>query len=553
MKMINNFLRIACLSGILLVMIGSCKKTKDQELNLPRQFMPGDIDVTAGETEAKLVWSASLFATPDVPYTVEISTDTLFQSAPHLTRVTNAPQLTLSENDIDIEVKYFARIKTNSVNTTAESGWVYSNSFRITGEQIFFTVLDGELKDKKVTLRWREYADLTKIILTTTGGSPIEVPLTATDVTDKFKIVEGLTAQTTYTASIFQNALRKGIINFTTKEPSIYTTVLTSADNLVDAVAAAADGDMIGLEPGTYNAVDGTGAFVNLVVAQKSITLASVSGNPADTKVNFKEITLKGTGAGIKVMGIGFDGLAAGSASAYFLNLVGLTGDSEAADFKSIEVDNCTVSNMGNCFLRANRAGNNAHKIDKIKVNNSIISDSRYLSAYTFFTMDKLEFKSLELVNSTFYRLGRAFIGYSTNITVPVVPSVIIDHCTINSFGRDGRNNFFADANANQLNLEITNTIIANTPMAGQTTGTSLIRGSVATASMTNSNTFNLSDGVIPIATNLTFPALVTQQNNKTENLGWTESTNDFTLPVLSELRTSGSAGGPVGDPRWAF
>lgn len=552
MKMINNFFRTAFLPAVLLVVVGSCKKTKDQELNLPRQFMPGEIQVTAGETEAKLVWPASLFTSADVPYTVEVSTDTLFQSAPHLTKVTNAPELTLSETEIDIEVKYFARVKTGAVNTTAESRWVHSSGFRITGEQILFPVLDGELKDKKVTLRWREYADLTKIILTPDGGSPMEIPLTATDVSDEFKLIEGLSPQTTYTATIFQNALRKGIIRFTTKEPSIYTTVLTATDNLVDAVAAAADGDMIGLEPGTYNSVDGTGAFANLVISQKSITIASVSGNPADTKVNFREITLKGTGAGVKVSGITFDGLAAGSQSAYFLNLVGLNADNEASEFEIIEVDNCVVSNMGNCFLRGNRGANNAHKIDKIKVNNSIVSDSRYLSAYTFFTIDKLEFKSLELTNSTFSRLGRAFIGYSTNLTVPVVPSVIIDRCTINSFGRDGRNNFFLDANANQLNLAITNSIIANTPMAGQTTGVSLVRASGATASMTNANTFNLSDGATP-ATDLSFPALITQQNNKAVNLGWTESTNDFTLPILSELRTSSSVNGPVGDPRWAF
>src|SRR5215217_5449325 len=126
-----NFFRIVFLPAVLLVFLGSCKKTKDQELNLPRQFKPGDIKVTAGETQAKLAWPASLFTVADAPYTVEVSTDTLFQSAPHLTKVTNTPALTLTENDIAIEVKYFARVKANAVNTTAESGWVRSNSFRI--------------------------------------------------------------------------------------------------------------------------------------------------------------------------------------------------------------------------------------------------------------------------------------------------------------------------------------------------------------------------------------------------------------------------------------
>src|SRR5690606_26763273 len=128
--------------------------------------------------------------------------------------------------------------------------------------------------------------------------------------------------------------------------------------------------------------------------------------------------------------------------------------------------------------------------IDTIRVFNSVVMDSRYLSAYTFFTMEKLEFKSLELFNSTFNRLGRAFIGYSTNITVATPPRIIIDRCTINSFGRDARNNFFIDNNGNTGDLSMTNSIIANTPMSGQTVGTSLYRGTNTTAIMSNVNSF---------------------------------------------------------------
>jgi hypothetical protein len=422
----------------------------------------------------------------------------------------------------------------------------------ITGEQILFTPLDAELKDKSVTLRWRPTNGLTRIVLTPAGGSAETITLTADDLSASLKLIENLSALTTYTAAIYAGNVRKGILTFTTKEPSIYTIVLNPGDDLVATVAAAANGDLIGLNPGTYNCVDGGGAFVNLVVEQKMVSIASVSGNPNDTKVNYREVTLKGTGAGVRLQGIGFDGLAAGANSLYFLNLVGLNSDSEAADFGNIEVNNCLVSNMGNCFFRGNRAANNAHKIDTIRVINSIVSDSRYLNAYTFFTMEKLEFESVELINSTFNRLGRAFIGFSTNITLGTPPRILIDQCTINSVGRDGRNNFLVDLNANTLNLTISNSIIANTPMPGQTTGTSLVRAGSAVALLRNSNYFNLSDGAAT-PTALSFPAQVSQQNVTTENLGWTNDTNDFTLPAASPLRTASSSGGPIGDPRWAF
>lgn len=534
-----------------LILWSGCTKTEEEPV-LPRQFKPGDFTIQAGETQARLQWGASQFAAPGTKYRLEVSTDTNFAAAAPISVELEENVYVLTEADLEVEVKYFARVKANAINTTDESGWVHSNGFMITGEQIFFPILDAELKDKSVTLRWRPTNGLTRIALTPDGGAVQNITLDAADNTAALKLITGLTAETNYTAAIYAGNVRKGIISFTTKEPSIYTTVLTPADNLVDAVAAAADGDMIGLEPGTYECVDATSAYVNLVIEQKSITIASVSGNPADTKVNYKEITLKGTGAGVKLLGISFDGLAAGSGSLYFLNLVGMNSDSEASDFRSIEVNNCVVSNMGNCFFRGNRAANNAHKLDTMRILNSVIKDSRYLSAYTFFTMDKLEFESLELVNSTFHRLGRAFIGYSTNITVPLSPRILIDQCTINSFGRDGRNNFFIDMNANQCNLTISNSIIANTPMPGQTTGTSLIRGGNAVATMSFSNYFNLSDGAVT-PTDLSWPALVTQQNVSMENLGWNNDTDDFTLPGASPLRTAGSSGGPIGDPRWAF
>lgn len=547
----NSRINSSLLVLMALILWSGCTKTEEEPV-LPRQFKPGDFTIQAGETQARLQWGASQFAAPGTKYRLEVSTDTNFAAAAPISVELEENVYVLTEADLEVEVKYFARVKANAINTTDESGWVHSNGFMITGEQIFFPILDAELKDKSVTLRWRPTNGLTRIALTPDGGAVQNITLDAADNTAALKLITGLTAETNYTAAIYAGNVRKGIISFTTKEPSIYTTVLTPADNLVDAVAAAADGDMIGLEPGTYECVDATSAYVNLVIEQKSITIASVSGNPADTKVNYKEITLKGTGAGVKLLGISFDGLAAGSGSLYFLNLVGMNSDSEASDFRSIEVNNCVVSNMGNCFFRGNRAANNAHKLDTMRILNSVIKDSRYLSAYTFFTMDKLEFESLELVNSTFHRLGRAFIGYSTNITVPLSPRILIDQCTINSFGRDGRNNFFIDMNANQCNLTISNSIIANTPMPGQTTGTSLIRGGNAVATMSFSNYFNLSDGAVT-PTDLSWPALVTQQNVSMENLGWNNDTDDFTLPGASPLRTAGSSGGPIGDPRWAF
>jgi hypothetical protein len=555
MKRITNNISGLAIIFLFAILALSCEKDKEETFTPDRIFTPGRISATSGETNAKLEWSSSLYLTDSATYIVEVGKDSLLTGTIDYTTETKALSLNITDKNIQIKTKYFARIKAKGQGTAAESKWEYSPSFGIKGEQIFLNVNDADLKDKSALLKWRTMPGLTKIVLTPAMGAPIDVPLDPADVTAMQKLITGLTPKMAYLAEIFQGTLSKGITGFITKEPSIYAVILSPGDDLVSAVANAANGDVIGLEQGTYSCVDNAAAYVNLVIAQKSITIQSISGDPTKTKVNFKEITLKGTGAGVTLKGIEFDGAPANATSAqalYFLNLVGMASDAEAATFTNIIVDNCIIHNIGNCLLRGNRAATNAHKIGTMRFNNSRIYDCLFLNAYTFFTIEKLEFTKLELTNSTFYNLGRAVIGWSTSITVGTPPSILIDQCTINNWGRDARNNFFIDAITNPVIITIQNSIIANTPYTGQTTGTTLVRASAAvTSTLAYTNTFKLTNGASP-AVALTFPAILTPQNNKTIDLGWDGTTTNFTLPVGSELRTSSSTGGPVGDLRWA-
>jgi len=553
MKRITNNINGLAIIFLFAILALSCEKDKEESFAPDRIFTPGRISATSNETNAKLEWSSSLYLSDSATYVVEVGRDSLLTGTIDYTTETKALSLTITDKNIQIKTKYFARIKAKGQGTAADAKWEYSPSFGIKGEQIFQNVLDADLKDKSVLLKWRTMPGLTKIVLTPAVGTPIDVALDAADVTAMQKLITGLTPKMAYLAEIFQGTLSKGITGFVTKEPSIYTVVLTSADNLVTAVANAANGDVIGLQPGTYNCVDNTSAYVNLVVAQKSITIQSVSNNPTDTKVNFKEVTVKGTGAGITLKGIEFDGTL--GAAAYFLNLAGMTTDAEAATFTSIIVDNCIVKNVANCFIRADRGANASdHKINLIKVSNSIASNSATASTYVFFTINKLQFSKLELVNSTFHSMGRAFVSCNATLTSPK-PTILIDQCTINNFGSGGtsRNYTIFDANANPVDLTIQNCIIANAPITGQTLGNAAVRAGAATTTMlfSNNNTFNLTNGASP-AVALTFPAAMTMQNNKTIALGWDGTTTNFTLPVGSELRTSSTTGGPIGDPRWA-
>lgn len=544
------------LPALLVLFALSCEKKIEQEFVPERMFMPGDIVATNGETSVKLQWRNSLF-TETIPesYTVQIAKDSLFAGAIDHTVETDTNAITITDAVLTVKQKYFARVKANALGSSAESKWVNSSGFLITGEQIFLAINDAELKDKSVVLKWRVTPGITKIVLTPDGGAAADHTVAAGEATAGSKLITGLTPKTKYKAEIFAGTLPKGLINFETKELSLYTVRLSPGQSLFDAVTAAANNDVIGLEPGTYDIKDGAGVFANLAILQKTISIVSVSNDPTNTKVNFREITLRGTGAGVTLKGIEFDGApstAAGQQALYFLNLTGATTDDGASTFTDIIVENCIVHDMGNDFLRGNRAANNAHKINSVKVKSSRLYNSAMINNnYTFLQINKLEFQAIEFTNSTLYNLGRGLIDWDANITVPGTPYILIDQCTINNLGLAGLDNSLLDLNANAISVTIRNSIIGNIPYPGQTVGNNLMRGANSTVTVTHTNYFKFSNGAAtPIA--LTFPATVALVNTKTIDLGWISTTTDFSLPAGHELRTSGTSGGAVGDPRWA-
>jgi len=556
MKKTFNIPILVFTAAIMLLPALSCKKKELGPFEPDRMFMPGAIEATNGETQVILKWAPSLFAEHVAEeYTVEIAEDQQFQGAIIHSVVTDSNAVIITDAHIPIKTILFARVKANATGKSAESYWVYSDGFQITGEQIFQPIHDLKLKDKSVVLTWRATNGLTKIVVTPDGGAPLEYALTDQDRDARSKLIDGLTPETQYTAEIFQGTVSKGFITFTTRQELVYAVVLSPGDDLAAAVAAAANGDVIGLEPGVYDIKGGGANYVNLVVQEKTVSIVSVSDDPTDTKVNFKEITLRGSGAGIRLRGIEFDGApanTAGDQALYFLNLTGPGSDAGAAQFTDIIVENCIVHDMGNCFLRGNRANANDHKINSIVINYSEVYNSAAINNnYTFFQINKLEFASLQMRNSTLYRLGRGLIDWDANMSTATTPEILIHQCTINSLGQAGLDNSLVDLNANVANLTFRNSIIANIPLDGQTVGDNLMRVGSATARVTHCNIFNLSNGAAT-PKELSFPGTVALENNKAINLGWTGSTTDFTLPPGHELRTSANNGGPVGDPKWA-
>lgn len=187
-------------------------------------------------------------------------------------------------------------------------------------------------------------------------------------------------------------------------------------------------------------------------------------------------------------------------------------------------------------------------------MSNSWLRD-HLVANYHVFHLDKLEFREMEISNSTFSNVGsRGFIGWATNIPMPAPPVIRVDNVTINGIGSSNRNHTLLDANNNQVDFRMRNSILVNMPFEGQTVGALLGRANSDSPQVlfANNNLSKLSTGgADPVE--LTFPALFSQQNISGIDLNWTQNSSNLTLPAGSPLRTAGTNGGPIGDPRWAF
>jgi hypothetical protein len=529
-----------------LATVAGCKKYNTSDISGPeRLFKPGSVSVSAGQTSAKVTWTNSIQATPGVKYsyTAQFSRDTTFATV-DFTMKSDTTGVTATNDSLKVRTTYWVRVKTNAVNNQPESKWAESSHFQISGEQFFLAVRDLEIKETSVTLRFTNTPGLTKITMTPPTGSPFDVALTATDLTAGLKVITGLTPNTHYNAELYAGTKSKGYTSFTTLVATTYTTILNSGADINAAIAAAADGAIIGLNPGSYT----TGANTTPIL-KKTVTLKSTSGNPYDTKILFKEMTLKGTGAGLNVSGIEMDGST--NAAAYFVNCTGALADAELCNYTNVTVDNCYIHDVTTALFRGNRGtAVGDYKINTVSFTRSICYNIGSLLNFTCFTFDKMQFGSFVASKSTFYNFGNQFLTYATTMTAPT-PTISVDLCTMNNFGASSKN-IFINAGANIVAISMTNSIFGNAPRpAGGVAAASINATSTsATIAFNNNDTFKLFTAAggttaVTLPTNAGF--------GQTVDPGWTATTTDFTLAVGSPLRTASPTSGPIGDPRWAY
>ena len=566
MKTYQNQFSIVSIAGICLIILGTfnsaCKKNFTgtvEDTSVNRSFSPSGLSISTNRDSAKFKWTAPLYALKGLTYTLELSTDSLFGKTDYSVTVDTVKALFI-DPQIKLNTPYFTRVRANAFDGRNASSYLYApRSFRLNGQQYLRVVRDFEVTPNSVLIHWfinDQTKDLTNITFTPASGNAINTTLAAADVTAGLKNITGLTPGTRYTVQLLAGSKSKGLTSITTPEAPVYTTILSSGGNLAAAITAAANGDVIGLNPGTYNLTS-----INYIT-QKSITIRSTSNNPRDTKINSRELDLSGDGAGLTLVGVEVNGNYSGTSyGSTFLILVGSQATTNlAATFGNVRIDNCIIHDYTRCVFIGNLGVTaNAQKIGTIGFNNSIFYniDQANTSGYYMFSMEKLEFKSFAISKSTLYNMGEGLINISTALAAPAnlaaAPVITIDYSTFN--GIAGNTKYaFMDANTNLVTFNFNNSIVANTPLSGSVNSTAIRASNTQNAlSFSNNNYFKLN--ITPGGSALSLTGLA-QNNNQRIDLGWTVATTNFFLTPTSTntpIFSASSNGSTIGDPRWAY
>lgn len=561
MKIKQNNTLLYLLALVLAVVAGSCKKGFDgliEDASVNRSFTPSNLSVSTVKDSAKFRWTAPLYTGLDVKYTLELSKDSLFSTIDYST-ITDTTAAVILDPVIKLNTSYFARVRVNEYKDKTPSNYVMlTRSFRLTGQQYFKVIRDNDITTTTALLHWytgTQTSGLTQLAIIKEGTDTVKVNIETAEVASGQKTITGLQPKTKYTIQLLAGAKSKGLISFSTPDVATFTTVLSPTDNLASAITDAADGDVIGLNPGTYNLSSIT------YIIQKKISIRSLSNNPLDTKVLSREINLVGDSAGITLSGIEFNGNYSGTSyGTTFMQLMGSQAtNSVAAAFRNITIDNCIIHDYLRAIIRGNYgASANTQSIGSISINNTQVYniDQANSQGYYMFSLEKLQLNSLSITKSTLNSVGQGLINISTNLstTTGIVPVISLDYCTFNNFGGGSSKYAFIDANANKVIFRFTNSIVANTPISGSLQAAAFRASNTANElSFSNNNYFRLLTATGGAALNLTGLA---QANDISVDLGWTSNTMNFSLAALSidhPVLFASTSGSAVGDPRWAY
>ncbi|WP_052072370.1 DUF4957 domain-containing protein [Sphingobacterium deserti] len=263
------------------------------ELNLDRALSPtGVLAQVVNRTSVRLQWNKMHNADS---YVVEIFDNPTFtgEAAMRIDDVQYA-QLPLIVPGLNGETAYTVRIQAIGSNAPSKFS---TATFTTDTEQILQAIDPDKLTSSSVVLNWPATVMATSIVI---SPGNIERPVTAEEVRAGEAMIGGLQSNVTYTARLVNGNRTRGTMTFTTLLGD-NVTMVDPGQNLADVIAAAKDGDLLALEPGTYVinsdlTVDKNITIQGFRTADKPILRGAAFKLSKGIGFELKDLVLDGTG-----------------------------------------------------------------------------------------------------------------------------------------------------------------------------------------------------------------------------------------------------------------
>jgi hypothetical protein len=433
------------------------------------------------------------------------------------TRTVEPEELPIQESFFG-DTQYSARVKAVTTDGIEDSKWS-AVTIRTSPEQIFLPLANADIGINEVTLNWPAGEFVTRFVA---NPGNIEQTITAGEVAAGEATITGLNYYTNYTVTMYAGNSQRGNIVFKTlMDPDCPTCVkLNSGEDIIAAIAGAADGSTIVLASGTYSP--------GQIVVSKSITLQA--------EVYYQRPLVNGQIAcnaavnSIAVRDIIFDGTA--SVGQFFLTQTG-------CNLTTLTVDGSEIRNYTNSLISANVAG---------AVFGDVNISNCYAHSITGGGGDGIDFRqgtitSLTVQNCTFASGFRTFLRMQLACNVSFIKNTFYKVCigTI-----DGNNAGLFRVNSASSTFEVSSCLFVET---GRSDADPAVNGGVwcrsnnmgvAAPVYSNNNIFscyNIYAGLYTSASEVSATEL---------SPGFVDAANgDFTVTnqVLIDRE--------VGDPRW--
>lgn len=337
---------------LLTLLVLSCGYNEEviDELSIKREFAP--VGLTArirNQTSVELNWTKDDRLTN---YVVEFSADD-----PNFTTIFKTEQVTVDQLPIQIrlegETVYSIRVKAISLRGLDDSSWAVVTARTLT-EQIMLPSQAGDIKPLEAILRWEAGLNVTHFILE--PGS-IRYDLSAQEKAAGIATISGLTQETLYTATLYNNSKIRGTSEFLTGIDVGNNTLVLPTDDIFQMIANASSGDILLFEQGDYT------SQIGRITLNKSITLRGLRPDfKPQLKVSFS--------------------IGAGASNVSLIDL-NLTGDvptelfdvvrySEVGSYNSLLISGCNIHDYDRSLIAGNVTNAN---VQTVTIENSIFTN----------------------------------------------------------------------------------------------------------------------------------------------------------------------------------